>query len=62
MTATGPIEHACHVCGAADAPYGFGWPGPAKGRGDDTFLWACPVHREAVEAINGDRVGRSRPR
>ncbi|WP_412506190.1 hypothetical protein [Roseovarius sp. SYSU LYC5161] len=37
----------CFVCGTPVAPFGFGWPGPArdKPKGKRGYLWACFEHR-----------------
>ena len=46
------LAHACAICGAANAQFGFRLPGrladlPTGKRG---YLWACPDHREQALA------------
>ena len=56
-------EHKCRICGAADAPFGFGFAGhrsklPADKRG---ILWACgacePQARARWERANAGPIG-----
>lgn len=39
----------CKICGALGC-YGFQPPGPRKDRTEHWQAWACPEHREQVEA------------
>lgn len=40
----------CRVCGAL-AGWGFSQPGPRSLRVKRGYAWACPEHREQVEAM-----------
>ena len=44
--------HACTICGAANAQYGFRLPGRLADlpKGKRGYLWACPAHRETAAA------------
>jgi hypothetical protein len=40
--------HRCHICGAANAVFGFGPPLTPKGRD----LWACDIaHRDQIDRM-----------
>ena len=58
----------CFVCGAAVAPFGFGWPGfeRDKPEGKRGYLWTCADHRvdgeQRLQAAIAASYGRSGPR
>lgn len=58
MSIAKPHEHACHVRGAPNAAWSFGWAGPRKERQDDAVLWSTSIIAMRSSASDGARVGR----
>ena len=51
MAISVPHAHACDICGAQNAPYGYRHPGPLHELppGKRGYLWACEACRDVAE-------------